>query len=54
MLLPDALANIECAVKQRTAAGDHDIFVGEVVHVRVAEGVPLIHFASTYRKLESI
>ena len=53
-LLPNALATLECAVFERTAAGDHDIFVGEVVHVRVADGVPLIHFASAYRKLESI
>jgi flavin reductase (DIM6/NTAB) family NADH-FMN oxidoreductase RutF len=52
-LLPNALANIECAVVQRTAAGDHDIFVGEVVHVRVADGAPLIHYASEYRKLET-
>jgi len=53
-LLPDALATLECETMQRIRAGDHDIFVGEVVHVRVADGAPLIHFASAYRKLESI
>jgi flavin reductase (DIM6/NTAB) family NADH-FMN oxidoreductase RutF len=34
--------------------GDHDIFVGEMAHACVHEGEPLIHFASTYRKLESL
>ncbi len=50
-LLPGVLAAIECAVRQRFTAGDHDVFVGEMVHARVAEGAPLIHFASHYRRL---
>jgi flavin reductase (DIM6/NTAB) family NADH-FMN oxidoreductase RutF len=51
-LLPSCLAQIECAVYRRIEMGDHDIFVGEMVHERVHEGNPLIHFASAYRKLE--
>ncbi len=31
-------------------AGDHDIFVGEMVQRAVAEGEPLLHFASRYRR----
>ena len=50
-LLPGVLAAMECAVRQRFTAGDHDIFVGEVVRARVADGAPLIHFASHYRRL---
>ena len=50
-LLPGVLASIECAVHQRFTAGDHDIFVGEMVNARVADGEPLIHFASRYRDL---
>ncbi len=50
-LLAGVLANIECRVRQRVAAGDHDIFVGEMVAARVAAGTPLIHFASRYRGL---
>jgi flavin reductase (DIM6/NTAB) family NADH-FMN oxidoreductase RutF len=50
-LLPGTLASIECAVDQRITAGDHDIFVGEMVSARVADGQPLVHFASRYRTL---
>ena len=50
-LLTGVLATIECAVEQRTAAGDHDILVGRMLRARVADGEPLIHFASRYRAL---
>lgn len=50
-LITDALGSIECVVYQRFTSGDHDIFVGEVVHVEVTEGSPLIYYASNYRKL---
>jgi flavin reductase (DIM6/NTAB) family NADH-FMN oxidoreductase RutF len=53
-LLPACLAQIECAVYRRVEMGDHDILVGEMVHERVTEGEPLIHFASAYRKLEPL
>jgi flavin reductase (DIM6/NTAB) family NADH-FMN oxidoreductase RutF len=51
-ILAGVLAAIECAVRQRIAAGDHDVFVGEMVGARVAAGRPLIHFASHYRRLD--
>jgi flavin reductase (DIM6/NTAB) family NADH-FMN oxidoreductase RutF len=51
-LLPGVPAAMECAVRQRLTAGDHDIFVGEVVGARVAGGRPLIHFASAYERLD--
>jgi flavin reductase (DIM6/NTAB) family NADH-FMN oxidoreductase RutF len=51
-ILAGVLAAIECAVRQRITAGDHDIFVGEMVRARVAHGTPLIHFASHYRRLD--
>jgi flavin reductase (DIM6/NTAB) family NADH-FMN oxidoreductase RutF len=51
-LLAGVLAAIECAVRQRFTAGDHDVFVGEMVGVRVAASAPLIHFASHYRRLD--
>jgi flavin reductase (DIM6/NTAB) family NADH-FMN oxidoreductase RutF len=50
-LLAGVLATIECAVHARHTAGDHDILVGQVVRTRVAEGAPLVYFASRYREL---
>ncbi|MGA2721959.1 MAG: flavin reductase family protein [Bryobacteraceae bacterium] len=51
-ILAGVLAAMECAVRQRFTAGDHDIFVGEMVGARLADGAPLIHFASHYRRLD--
>jgi flavin reductase (DIM6/NTAB) family NADH-FMN oxidoreductase RutF len=50
-LIPGVLANIECAMEQRVTSGDHDIFIGEMVASQVADGEPLIYYASRYRKL---
>jgi flavin reductase (DIM6/NTAB) family NADH-FMN oxidoreductase RutF len=52
-LLEGALAAIECRVYQRFLSGDHDILVGLMLHAEVAEGDPLIYFASRYRGLAS-
>jgi flavin reductase (DIM6/NTAB) family NADH-FMN oxidoreductase RutF len=50
-LLDDALASIECEIRHRFTAGDHDIFVGQVVRAEIFDGAPLIYFASEYRGL---
>jgi flavin reductase (DIM6/NTAB) family NADH-FMN oxidoreductase RutF len=50
-LLRGVLAAIECSVHERFTAGDHDVFVGEMVSAHVADGQPLVHFASRYRGL---
>jgi len=50
-LLPGVLAAIECAVHERFTSGDHDIFVGRMVHARTAEGDPLLYYASGYREI---
>jgi flavin reductase (DIM6/NTAB) family NADH-FMN oxidoreductase RutF len=50
-LLPDVLAAIECEVYKIIPMGDHDLFVGEVMHVTVRDGNPLLYFASSYRHL---
>jgi flavin reductase (DIM6/NTAB) family NADH-FMN oxidoreductase RutF len=50
-LLAGALAQMECQVTQRIPAGDHEIFIGEMVCARVHKGEPLIHFSGRYRKL---
>ncbi len=50
-LLTNALATMECAVVRRVTAGDHDIFIGEMLRARVRDGQPLIYYASSYRVL---
>jgi 3-hydroxy-9,10-secoandrosta-1,3,5(10)-triene-9,17-dione monooxygenase reductase component len=50
-LLPGVLAAIECEVHSTVRAGDHDIFLGEVVRVEVHEREPLLYYASAYRPL---
>jgi flavin reductase (DIM6/NTAB) family NADH-FMN oxidoreductase RutF len=50
-LFPDCLASFECCVNQTVEAGDHALFLGEVVGARYGEGSPLIYFGSSYREL---
>ncbi len=47
-LLEGALCNVECTVRDQLPGGDHSIFVGEVVSIRVREGAPLLYFRSAY------
>jgi flavin reductase (DIM6/NTAB) family NADH-FMN oxidoreductase RutF len=50
-LLPGVLAAMECEVYSTVRAGDHDIFLGEVVRLYVKEGRPLVYWASGYQVL---
>ena len=50
-LLPGVLAALECSRVKTVPAGDHDILIGQVVHVQCHDGEPLIYFASQYRSL---
>jgi len=53
-VFPEALASCECLLEQAVPAGDHTLFVGRVVRVRVnasAANDPLIHFAGAYGAL---
>jgi flavin reductase (DIM6/NTAB) family NADH-FMN oxidoreductase RutF len=43
-LVRGALAHIECRRHARHEAGDHTVFVGEVVAASVAAGRPLVHY----------
>jgi flavin reductase (DIM6/NTAB) family NADH-FMN oxidoreductase RutF len=51
-LIDGALANLECSLVESVAAGDHMIYVGEVEHVTLAGGAPLLHFRGEYSRLE--
>ena len=50
-LLSGSLAGIECKVYRRIEMGDHDLFVGEMIHTHGGEGSPLIYYGSEYRRL---
>jgi flavin reductase (DIM6/NTAB) family NADH-FMN oxidoreductase RutF len=51
-LVPGALAHLECRIAASHPAGDHLIYVGEVVQLAVRPGRPLVYHASDYRRLE--
>jgi flavin reductase (DIM6/NTAB) family NADH-FMN oxidoreductase RutF len=52
-LIDGAIAWLECNVKEMTNAGDHDIFVGEVLTAESTELPPLIHYDRAYWPFES-
>ncbi|MFE5329506.1 flavin reductase family protein [Embleya sp. NPDC056575] len=52
-LVGGALATLECRTDQVVEAGDHILYVGEVLRVDLPspEGLPLTHFRGRYRSL---
>lgn len=50
-LIPGALAHLECRVSATHHAGDHTIYVGEVIAVDVRPGRPLLYHDRDYRRL---
>lgn len=50
-LLNDALAWLDCRLKETLPGGDHDIFIGEIVAGDVREGRPLLYYCGKYRNL---
>lgn len=51
LLVPGAVAHLECAKVAAHRAGDHTIYVGEVRVLRVAPGRPLLYHRGGYRRL---
>ena len=47
-LLDAVLATMECHITQTVEAGDHAIFIAEVVSADSAQGRPLLYFGSNY------
>lgn len=50
-ILDDALAWVDCRVHDEHAAGDHTIFVGEVVAGDAKEDAPLLYYRGGYGRL---
>lgn len=51
LLVPGAVAHLECAVASTHRGGDHTIYLGEVRVIRVAPGRPLVYHRGAYRRL---
>jgi flavin reductase (DIM6/NTAB) family NADH-FMN oxidoreductase RutF len=51
-LVPGALVHLECRVVSAHEAGDHTVYVGEVLALSVRPGRPLLYHARGYRRLE--
>lgn len=55
LVFDDALAAFDCRVHQELPVGDHDLFVGEVTELHVADaGAPLLYFGSGYAALAPV
>jgi flavin reductase (DIM6/NTAB) family NADH-FMN oxidoreductase RutF len=52
-LVAGALAHLECRVVAAHAAGDHTIYVGEIVALFARAGRPLAYWQGQYRRLGS-
>lgn len=52
-ILEQALAWIECQVAREIDAGDHTIFLGEVLDAGAVEGQPLVYYRGGYGRFES-
>jgi flavin reductase (DIM6/NTAB) family NADH-FMN oxidoreductase RutF len=50
-VVPGALAHIECEVRAAHPAGDHILYVGEIVALAVQPGRPLLYNRGGYRRL---
>jgi flavin reductase (DIM6/NTAB) family NADH-FMN oxidoreductase RutF len=47
-VLDDALAWMDCRVREAFSGGDHTIFLGEVIAADAREGTPLVYYRGGY------
>ncbi|MAV34114.1 MAG: hypothetical protein CMJ59_01530 [Planctomycetaceae bacterium] len=50
-VLTDALGWVDCRIVDTVTAGDHDMFIGEIVAGAAKDGQPLLYFAGGYSHL---
>lgn len=51
-VIPDALTSLSCVVKETATAGDHMIFIAEVIGIQFGSGEPLLFFGGNYQSIE--
>ncbi len=54
LLIPGALAHLECRVTATHTGGDHTLYLGEVLAASVRPGRPLVYQAGHYRRLREV
>tara|TARA_B100001750_G_scaffold157205_1_gene126446 strand:+ start:35999 stop:36502 length:504 start_codon:yes stop_codon:yes gene_type:complete len=47
----DSLAFIDCHVNEEIIQGDHTIYIGKVVDIKIEEGKPLLFYGSMFNEL---
>ncbi|HET7275822.1 MAG TPA: flavin reductase family protein [Longimicrobiaceae bacterium] len=52
-VLEEAMAWLDCDVTQAVPAGDHTIFIGEVMAADAKEGIPLTYYRGGYGRFTS-
>jgi len=52
VLLEEALAHLECAVRAHHDAGDHTLFIAGVERAEARQGRPLLYYRGGYAQLE--
>lgn len=50
-LIEGVLAHLECEQRQTVEAGDHAVFIAEVVHATAFDGDPLLYFSGRYMSM---
>ena len=52
-VLTGALGWVDCRIVNTVAAGDHDMFIGEIVAGAARDGQPLVYFSGGYSQLNA-
>jgi flavin reductase (DIM6/NTAB) family NADH-FMN oxidoreductase RutF len=53
-VLPGALAQVSCEVVSEYVEGDHTLFIGRVLDIKLEVGNPLLFFGGQYHQLEEL
>ncbi|PZX08013.1 flavin reductase (DIM6/NTAB) family NADH-FMN oxidoreductase RutF [Psychrobacillus insolitus] len=53
-VLPGALAQVSCEVVSEYVEGDHTLFIGKVLDIKLEEGNPLLFFGGRYHQLKEL
>jgi flavin reductase (DIM6/NTAB) family NADH-FMN oxidoreductase RutF len=49
-VLDDAMAWVDCILREAVPGGDHTIFIGEVISADAIDAVPLVHYRGGYNR----